>query len=64
LTSVYALAVGYGPQSVQGELNPRIHHGKVAGCQATSWTHLATVQVAAATSYRPKPVSPDSKSGA
>ena len=27
------------PQSVQGDLNPRIHHGKVAGCQVTSWTH-------------------------
>lgn len=26
-------------QSVQGDLNPRIHHGKVAGCQITSWTH-------------------------
>ena len=25
-------------QSVQGDSNPRIHHGKVAGCQATSWT--------------------------
>lgn len=25
-------------QSVQGDLNPRIHHGKVAGCQVTSWT--------------------------
>ncbi len=21
-----------------GDSNPRIHHGKVAGCQATSWT--------------------------
>ena len=29
------------PQSVQGDLNPRIHHGKVAGCQATSWTHCS-----------------------
>ena len=25
-------------KSVQGDLNPRIHHGKVAGCRATSWT--------------------------
>jgi hypothetical protein len=25
-------------QSVQGDLNPRIHHGKVAGCRVTSWT--------------------------
>ena len=25
-------------RSVQRDLNPRIHHGKVAGCQATSWT--------------------------
>src|SRR5262245_63201343 len=28
-------------QSVQGDLNPRIHHGKVAGCQATSWTRVS-----------------------
>lgn len=27
-------------ESVQGDLNPRIHHGKVAGCQATSWTRF------------------------
>ena len=26
-------------QSVQADLNRRIHHGKVAGCQTTSWTH-------------------------
>lgn len=25
-------------ESVQGDSNSRIHHGKVAGCQATSWT--------------------------
>jgi hypothetical protein len=29
-------------KSVQGDLNPRIHHGKVAGCRATSWTRFTT----------------------
>jgi hypothetical protein len=31
-------------ESVQGDLNPRIHHGKVAGCQVTSWTHFGQSQ--------------------
>ena len=33
LSSLYALDVGYGYQSVQWELNPHVYHGKVAGCR-------------------------------